>query len=180
MGFIKKAFSILWRSLATLIATLFAFIFIAFGHDSMESDKARVENFAQLEQLFDRYIINPENPPAELTIQYVNLQDEYYTYNANTEYQRYSFMFNFPSDNRNTSPREVFSYELPTSFQQTPIFSLTDAPTIYALSPPAQFDHEEDKATGLGFFIFIFVLIAFPWLGFVIWLWQGHSAKAKH
>ncbi|EGN75023.1 hypothetical protein A28LD_1486 [Idiomarina sp. A28L] len=169
----------MWRSLVTLIVTLFAYIFIAFGYDSMESDKARVENFAQLEQLFDRYIINPEYQPTELTIQYVNLHDEYYTHSANTEYQRYSFTFNYPSDSRYASAREVFSYELPTSFQQTPIFSLTDAPTIYALSPPAQFDHEEEKATGLGFFIFIFVLIAFPWLVFVIWLWQGHNATAK-
>ncbi|RUO38484.1 hypothetical protein CWE13_02260 [Aliidiomarina shirensis] len=175
MGFIKKVFSALWRSAVTLIVTLFAYVFIAFGYESMQNDKARLESFAYLEQLYDSYMVNPRDHAADLSIRYVNLNDEYYIHDENTDTEHYSFTFNYTDDSRYTTPREVYSYEIPENFQQRAIYTLTEQPTIYALSPAAQFSYEESKASGWGFFVFIFILIAFPWLSFVVWLWRRHG-----
>ncbi|MFU8783819.1 hypothetical protein [Aliidiomarina sp.] len=171
----SKVFSIIWRSLFTIVVTLIVFAFITTGYVTMEDDKKRLEQHWELGFLQEAYFAGDYEALNSLQVRYVNLQDNYFIHNEGRHNQRYSFKFLFADDNPRMSGRTVYSYHIPESFSQVPIVSLASDPRVYALDAAAEIDYLEEETHGLGFFIFICVLVLYPYLMFLVWIRRGHK-----
>lgn len=174
----RKVFSIIWRSLFTMVVTLIAFAFLATGYTITEDGKKRLQQHWELGFLQEAYFAGDDEALDALHVRYVNLQDSYFIHNEGRHNQRYSFKFLFADDNPRMSGRTVYSYHVPESFSQVPIVSLANDPRIYALDSTAEIDYLEEETNGMGFFVFICALVLFPYLMFLSWLWRGHKRIA--
>ncbi|MCH8492044.1 MAG: hypothetical protein LAT53_02245 [Idiomarina sp.] len=177
MAVLKKLFSALSRSAVTLIVTLIGLAFISTGYTVIAEGKERLAQYAELEMLYEDYMEDFDEALADLEVRRVTLNDTYYIHDEGTANEHYSFTFLFADDNPRMSGRTVYSFEMPESFNYVPIISLASDARIYALDPTAQYEYEEEKAHGIPFFIFICLMVLFPYLAFVSWLWRGHNKK---
>lgn len=178
MASIKKIFSAIWRTLLTIFVTLIALAFISTSYTAIEYEQKRLQQFGELELLYEMHLMGDSSAQSELAVRYVNLHESYYIHNEGKTNQHYSFKFLFADDNPRMSGRTVYSYSIPNSFSHVPIISLASEPRIYALDPTAQYDHQENETHGVFFFVFICLLILFPYLAFLGWLWRGHKRIA--